>query len=313
MPRKIGVATGSFGLPTNTTYERNLDLGYALLDAAGSSNADIVCLPETFERCALPSSRSAELAQTIPGPVFDTLCARARRYRMYVVAGLTELRDDQLINTAVLIDRDGRFVGQYDKIHPTIGEVGSGIVPADAVKVFDLDFGRVGVAICYDIGWPAIWDELGRRGAEVVFWPSAYDGGFPLQTYAWRNFYYVVSSVWSFHSRIIDITGQHLASTSRFSRLVSAEIDLEKKVFHTDQNAARLLELTTHFGQRISVESFTEEHIFTLQSNDPSVSVEQIEGEFGLEPFREYHRRAEEAQDEARATARAARKSSVLV
>jgi predicted amidohydrolase len=309
MPRKIVVATGSFGLPANTTYTSNLDLGYALLDAAGSANADIVCLPETYPRCTLPSSQSADVAQTIPGPVFDDLCARAQKYRMYVVAGLTERRDGQLINTAVLIDRDGRFIGQYDKIHPTIGEIESGIVPADVVKVFDLDFGRVGVAICYDIGWPGVWDELGRLGAEVVFWPSAYDGGFPLQTYAWRNFYYVVSSVWSFHSRIIDITGQHLASTSRFSRLVHAEIDLEKQVFHTDQNAAKLLELTTRFGQRISVESFTEEHIFTLQSNDPSTSVAEIAREFGLEPFREYHRRAEAVQDEARA----ARKSSVLV
>jgi hypothetical protein len=123
----------------------------------------------------------------------------------------------------------------------------------------------------------------------------------------------VVTSVWSFHSRIIDITGQDLASTSRFSRLVSAEIDLEKKVFHTDQNAAKLLELTTHFGRRISVESFTEEHIFTLQSNDSSVSVEEIERDFALEPFRDYHRRAEGVQNEARAMARTARKRSVLV
>jgi predicted amidohydrolase len=312
MPRKIVVATASFGLPANSTAQRNLELAYALLDAAGSSNPDVVCLPETFSRCALPGSCSAELAEPIPGPVFDALCAKARRHRTYVVAGLTERRDDQLVNTAVLIGRDGSLVGQYDKIHPTIGEVESGIVPADMVKVFDLDVGRVGIAICFDIGWPAVWDELGRLGAEIVFWPSAYDGGFPLQTYAWRNSYYVVSSVWSFHSRIIDITGQHLASTSRFSRLVSADIDLEKRLFHTDQNANRLLELTARFGRRITVESFTEEHIFTLQSNDPSTTVEQIARDFGLEPFREYHRRSEAVQDEARAAARAARKTSVL-
>lgn len=303
MPRKVRVATGSFGLPSNSTFERNRDLGYSLLDAAGSCGADLACLPEGFLQCGLVRNQLPEVAQAVPGSVYDALAAKARQYNMYVAAGLYEQRGDQLVNTAVLIDRRGELVGQYDKIHPTIGEVENGIVPGQDVKVYDTDFGRVGLAICYDIGWPAVWDELGAQGAEIVVWPSAYDGGFPLQTYAWRNFYYVVSSVWSFHSRIIDISGQVLASTSRFSRITTAEIDLEKQVFHTDQNAAKLLALTTRYGQRVSLESFTEEHIFTLQSNDPSVTVDAIAREFGLEAFRPYHARAEKVQDTARAVA----------
>ncbi|HVC35109.1 MAG TPA: carbon-nitrogen hydrolase family protein [Chloroflexota bacterium] len=302
MPRKVFVATTSFGLPTDTSLQRNLDLGDALVDAAGSCHADVVCLPEVYPRTGLPGVRTRELAETVPGPVFDRLAAKARQYGMYVIAGLPENRDGQLINTAVIIDRQGRLVGQYDKVHPTIGEIENGIVPGQKVQVFETDFGRVGLAICYDIGWPAVWDELGALGAEIVFWPSAYDGGFPLQTYAWRNFYYVVSSVWSYHSRVIDITGQPLTSTSRFSRLATLEIDLEKQVFHTDQNASKLLDMTTRLGRRVTMETFTEEHVFTVQSNDQSLSVADIIKEFGLEPFRAYHARAEQVQDQARST-----------
>lgn len=301
MPRKVFVATGSFGLPTGTTPARNLELAESLLAAAGSCRADLVCLPETFSRCSLPSTMTRELAEPIPGPVFDALAAKAKKHSMNVVAGLTEQRADKIVNTAVLIDRGGHLLGQYDKVHPTIGEVGSGITPGSEVKTFDTDFGRVGMAICYDIGWPDLWDELGRQGAEIVVWPSAYDGGFPLKTYAWRNFYYVVSSVWTWHSRIIDVTGEPIASTSRFSRLATAEIDLEKRVFHTDDNASRLLALTTELGRRVSIETFSEEHIFTLQSNDPALSVEEIIQQFRLEPFRAYHERAKRVQDQARA------------
>ena len=77
-------------------------------------------------------------------------------------------------------------------------------------KVFDLDIGRIGVLICFDIQWPKEWATLGEMGAEIVFWPSAYDGGFPLQARAWDHHYYVVSAVKSTRARIIDITGEIL-------------------------------------------------------------------------------------------------------
>ncbi len=300
MPRKILVATTSLGMPGSTGRRSSRDYGFELLDAAGSLHPDLVCLPEEFAVADRPSGQRGDGAEPIPGPTFDTLAAKARQYQTYVVAGLLERRADQLINTACMIDRRGHLVGQYDKIHPTIDEVASGIVPGDTVKVFETDFGRLGVAICYDIGWPAVWDELGALGAELVVWPSAYGGGFPLQTYAWRNFYHVVSAVWSFHSRIIDVTGQIVASTSRFTGLASAEIDLDKEVFHTDRNAAKLLEMQTRLGNRIALNPLTEEHVFTLQSNDPTLSVAEIVREFELEPFRAYHKRAERIQDEAR-------------
>lgn len=300
MPRKIKVATTSFGLPMNTTAQRNIEIAYSLLDAAGSHRADIVCLPETFTSAGVAASERGLVAEPIPGPLYDGLAEKARRYGMYVVAGLLERRGDHQFNTAVVIDRQGQLVGQYDKIHPTIGEVESGTIPGGEVKVFDLEFGRVGLAICYDIGWPAHWDKLGELGAEMVIWPSAYDGGFPIQTYAWRNFYYVVSSVWSWHSRVFDITGQELASTSRFSRLVTQEIDLEKMIFHTDRNAEKLLDLDQQLGARATVHTMSEEHVFTLESNDPRLAAADIARQFGLEPFRAYHARAEQVQNKAR-------------
>ena len=67
--------------------------------------------------------------------------------------------------------------GEYRKIHPTIGEMNSGVMPGPLnPPVFQTDFGAVGAQICFDIEWPDGWRKLREAGAEMVFWPSAFAG-----------------------------------------------------------------------------------------------------------------------------------------
>ena len=173
-------------------------------------------------------------------------------------------------------------------------------MPGDALPVFGTDFGRVGIQICYDIGWPATLGRLGAAGAEVVVWPSAYDGGFPLQTYAWRNQYYVASSVWTHFAHLYDITGRSLAATTRSTRLVAQQVDLEKTLFHTDDNLAKLPAIRAALGRAVEVVRYSEENYFTLECRDPAWPVARIAREFQMETHREYHARATRVQDAAR-------------
>lgn len=305
MPRKVRVATASLFSPGPRTADQNRADAVAYVRAAGQDGADLVCLPETLLQ-AWTARELRPIVEPIPGPTFDALAEAARAGRTNVVAGLCERRDGQNYNVAVAIDRDGRLVGRYEKIHPTIGECrDQRIVPGQGSGVVDLDFGRVGLAVCYDIGWPAVWQALAAERAELVVWPSAYDGGFPLQAYAWTHFYYVVSSVWGQHSKVIDLTGRVLASTSRWSRLASATIDLEKQVFHVDDQYDKLQAIQLRYGPRVGAVGYSEENVFTLESNDPDLPLAEIAREYGLETFRQYHARAERVQDESRAGARA--------
>jgi hypothetical protein len=98
------------------------------------------------------------------------------------------------------------------------------------VHVGEVDEGEQKVLVGPDEGE----DGGSDQGAELVVWPSAYDGGFALQAYAWLRQYYVASSVRTEHSRIIDITRRILASTSRWHRVATETIDLEKERFHID-------------------------------------------------------------------------------
>ncbi len=308
MSQKVRVATTSLATfedvkpPYNLRYpdpRENIALGLSLLDAAGSQKADIALLPETFTAAGLPYERGAlaKVAETIPGPTFDTLAARARRYGMYVVAGLPlKHGDEDVQNVAVLIDRQGGLVGTYAKMHPTEGEIASGVVPGNKGAVFQTDFGRVGLAICFDLNWPAHWAEMASQGAELICWLSAYPGGFPLQAYAWQHQYRIATSVWTYEARIIDFTGKILAQATRWGRLAVSDLDLDKRLFHTDGQYHHILDIQAKYGQRVDLETFNEEHLFTLQSDDPQLSVDEVIAEFGLVEYRDYIARCTDAQ-----------------
>ena len=112
---------------------------------------------------------------------------------------------------------------------------------------------------------------MAEKGAEVVCWISAYEGGLPLQAYAWMHQYAIVTSVWPYHSRVIERTGKIMAQTSRWGRLAIHNLNFEKKLFHTDGQHQQIVPMQTRYGDRIRIESFTEEHLFTLESLDETL------------------------------------------
>jgi predicted amidohydrolase len=309
MPRIIRIATSAIATFEDTPPPFNLRhpdpgatlaLGLSLLDTAGRQGVDLACLPEGFLGAGLPASRLRGVAEPIPGPTFDAIAGLARTHRMNVVAGLFTIADGRLYNIAVLIGRDGQLIGSYAKRHPTEGEIEGGVTPGRDAAVFETDFGRVGLAICFDINWPALWSELKAQGAELVCWLSAYEGGLPLRALAWTHQLPIVTSVWPYHARIVERTGKIAAETSRWSQLALAELDLDKRLFHTDGQAQHILAMQARYGSAIRVESFSEEHVFTLESRDPALSLDEVIAAFGLVEYEAYIARCTAAQQEAR-------------
>jgi predicted amidohydrolase len=278
----------------------NLKLALSMLEAAGQQRADLACLPEGFMAAGLPASRLRDIAEPLSGPVFAAIADCAKRHAMNVVAGLYAVENDRLVNLAVVIDRSGKLIGRYSKRHPTEGEIDAGVTPGEASQVVTTDFGKVGLAICFDLNWPALWSELAEHGAELVCWISAYEGGFPLQACAWQHQFPIVTSVWPYHARIIERTGRIVAQTSRWGRLAVHDLNLGMRVFHTDEQAHALLPIQVRYGSSVRLETFTEEHLFTLESLDPALTVDDIVREFGLIDFKSYLARSTRAQDAAR-------------
>jgi hypothetical protein len=187
-------------------------------------------------------------------------------------------------------------VGIYDKVNPVTSTADytlmeRGVTPGTAVPVFDLDFGRVGIQICFDAGFPETWQVLAAQGAKAVFWPSAYNGGFPLQAYAYLHHYYVISAVRSERSRIIDPCGRILAETDPLCQVIWRDINLDYVVCHSDFNYSIPDRLLQAYPGRVEVRSYKDDAHFVVEPLDGTLTTAQLQSEFGFESTAEYHER----------------------
>ena len=181
-----------------------------------------MCLGEVILQIGTPASM-ADVAAPIPGPHTQRLGEAARRNRMWVVAGLTERAGRREYNTAVLLDRAGRLAGTYRKIHLPREEWKEGRTPGNAYPVFETDFGRVAIMICYDWFFPEATAAFALQGAEILFAPTwgntrpdapdgRADGETVFRVRARDNGLYVVPAVYDGRSMIIDPVGRILAA-----------------------------------------------------------------------------------------------------
>lgn len=237
LPRKVKIGT-VYLRPTNSTPEKNLKAFCEQIDAAGRLGLDIVCLPEAI---TLVGTRltGPQTAEPIPGRSTEQLSAAAKRNRLWVVAGLYERDGPQVYNTAVLLDREGRLAGKYRKIHLPREEWDKGITPGHEYPVFQTDFGRVAIQICYDWFFPEVDMIFALKGAEIVFAPTwgttfadregRVEGENVFRVRARDNGIYLVPSVYDGSSMVIDPLGRVLVSNKGQSGVFWCEVDLNAR------------------------------------------------------------------------------------
>ena len=185
-----------------------------------------------------------EKAELLPegGPITKFLGRKAKQYNTYIIASY-DRKDPQgrgRYNSAVLIDRQGKVAGVYDKMFPTIGEMEGGILPGKEAKVFDTDFGRIGAMICFDLNFEELLDEYKRQGVELLCFLSAFRGGDMVPSLAVRNQTFIASAVPNENGVIVDPLGRVLAESSQYGRIIFARINLDSQIVHIDYNHAHI-------------------------------------------------------------------------
>lgn len=266
------------------------------LDWASTRNPDIVVLPEGF-----PDNRNEP--EEVPGRLTNMVAEWAKEHNCYALCPIRTKAGDLEHNSSILIDRKGEVIGQYDKIHLTEGEIDGGLSPAvnPDPPVFETDFGTIGMQICFDINWPSTWTRLKEKGAEIVFFSSAYPALRQIIAHAWRNQYYVVSSTKGGVSAIIDISGEILGKAGSYSPWVEASLPLGKQLFEIDYHVKKMRDIEMKYGPKVEVQWFHEMDWVTLASLDPDLTVEDIIKEFELTPYQQYIERAGKNIEETRA------------
>lgn len=272
-----------------------LDATMGRLEQASSFDPDIACLPETFTRGE---------PETAAGPTVQRVAAWARKHACYVICPL-RLRDgDRIYNSALLIDRTGEVIGRYDKIRPTEGELKGGICPGTLEPaVHQTDFGVIGLQICFDVNWHEQWRRLKQKGAEIVFFASAYPAARQIGSHAWLHQYFVVSATKSRAAGIYDISGDTIASSGKYRQWAQAVLPLGKRLFEIDFHVSKMRQIEKKYGSRIRVDWYHDDDLCTLASLDSDLTVEDLIEEFELTPHSAYMKRAQKAQDAARPSA----------
>lgn len=298
LPKEVCVASIDLkGLWPDTTRESRIKRVLERMDAVTGMKPDIICLPELFDTMWVQEQQPlGEVAEDekIPGPVTSRIAAFAKRNNCYVVCPLFTRKDGNFYNSSLLVDRKGNIAGAYHKTHPVKTEIfpdqafiGGGVVPgAIDQPIIETDFGKVGMQICYDANWPDGWDNLRKKGAEIVLFSSAFPGGRMLNYYAQKNSFYIVSSTGG-DARVIDISGNDLDVTSEFVRYAWATVNLEKVTVTTWPTNDSLPDLFKKYGDRLRIKVWGNRDVITIESRDPQLMVSSVLKEFEIPSYAE--------------------------
>jgi len=267
---------------------------------------DLAVLPE----CSFQFLKEnvEEVAETLEGRIVTATAEKARQHRTYATAPVQTRRDGRVYNSVVLLDRRGEVVGVYDKVFPVMmgdGSLEHGITPGREFPVFDLDFGRVGIQICWDVAFDGGWQALADQDAELVLFPTNPAVPTALRGRAWRHGYCIAASTVHPPSMIVGPTGRVLGITSQNRELLVVRVDLDFRVLHSNCMWEWSEERARKYEGRINLEWDADGHEYLVTSSDPSLPVRRFLEIEGLPTGRQRVGRNIELQVKARGGASA--------
>ena len=224
--------------------EENFAHAEQLICNAMKDNADVLVLPETWNTGFFPKENLAELSCKDGDEVKSRIGGLAKQYSVNIVAGsASNVRDRKVFNTAMVFDRDGECIAEYDKTHLfTPMEEDDYYACGDHLCRFTLDGVKCGIIICYDVRFPELIRKLALKGMDMLFvvsqWPK--ERIFHLRTLtaarAIENQMFVVccnscgtagKTVYGGNSAIIEPFGKTIALAGETEEIISSICDMQ--------------------------------------------------------------------------------------
>ncbi|TVR81901.1 MAG: carbon-nitrogen hydrolase family protein [Rhodospirillales bacterium] len=173
--------------------ETNLPVLADRVRAARAAGAALILLPENAAMLEPVPARVREKARPeSEHPALAVLRELARETGAWILIGSLAVRPtgagagagvaDKIVNRCLLVDDRGDVVARYDKIHlfdvdlnaDQVYRESATVVPGDRAVVADTPWARLGLSVCYDLRFPALYRSLAKAGAEVLVVPAAF-------------------------------------------------------------------------------------------------------------------------------------------
>jgi hypothetical protein len=148
--------------------------------------------------------------------------------------------------------------------------------------VFQCDFGKLGIQICYDMEFDRGWRELAAKGAELIAWPTQSPQRAQPCARAMAQRCYIVSSTWRHNASVFEPTGKIIASIEAPARVLVQELDLSYAILPWSGKLKNGKALKDKFGDKVGFRYYEDEDLGMFWSNDPGMTIRQMAESFGL-------------------------------
>ena len=225
------------------------------IDEAAGAGADFITMPETV---GLIEPVNAQIPPATFSETDDAGLAafleKARQHKVFMLIGSQLIRDgERIVNRSFLLNRNGEITARYDKLHMFDIQLANGeaylesemITPGNKAVVTDTPWGKLGLSVCYDLRFAALYRALAHNGAQMLTIPAAFTqttgkahwhtlvvaraietGSF---VFAPNQCGHHADNRYSFgHSLIVDPWGEVLADGGEEPGIVYADIDIAK-------------------------------------------------------------------------------------
>jgi nitrilase len=244
-------------MASSPNVSANLIEAERLVAKAAAAGASLVVLPENFAIMGMTETDKVDIAEAEgSGPIQDFLARTAEKHRVWLVGGTMPIQSSpgKVRATCLVYDDGGRRAGRYDKIHlfdvsvPNSDEKyleSNTIDPGENALVLETPFGRLGIAICYDLRFPELFRQMADIGMDILAVPSAFTARtgaahweILVRARSVENLCYTIASNQGGfhvngretygHSMIVDPWGNTLAALPTGPGIVTGEVDLDK-------------------------------------------------------------------------------------
>ena len=243
-------------MTSGSDVKKNLEQAEKLISSAKDQGAKLIVLPEMFAMMGIDQMDKVKMRESYgSGPIQDFLQKQAAKQRIWLVGGTipiaVEDSDEKVNATCLLLNDQGSVVARYDKIHMFDVSVSATresyhesktTKAGNKIVVAQTPFGKIGLAVCYDLRFPELFRSMHDQDVEIVALPAAFT--FTTGSAHWdiltraraiENQVYVIAAAQTGvhengrktfgHSMIVDPWGQVKASLPEGSGIVISNID----------------------------------------------------------------------------------------